>query len=97
MIGLSQTVRAFAAFALLPRGSTLYGILFSAVTRVAYYALWIMRRWGVFLLATAWKQQHSHFGCYGLRQLSSGPISVLGVCGFTGRLSCCGAAALERF
>jgi len=54
MIGLSQTVHAFAAFALHSTGSTLYGILFSAVTLVAYYALWNMRRWGVVLLAAAW-------------------------------------------
>lgn len=32
----------------------MYGILFSAVTLVAYYELWNMRRWGVFLLAAAW-------------------------------------------
>ncbi len=57
MIGLSQTVRAFAAFAFHPTGSTLYGILFSAVTLVAYYALWIIRRWGVFLLAAAWSSK----------------------------------------
>jgi 4-amino-4-deoxy-L-arabinose transferase-like glycosyltransferase len=54
MIGVSQTVHAFAAFAFHPTGSTLYGILFSAVTLVAYYGLWNMRRWGVILLAAAW-------------------------------------------
>jgi hypothetical protein len=47
MIGISQTVHAFAAFAIHPTGSTLYGILFSAATLVAYYGLWSMRRWSV--------------------------------------------------
>jgi len=54
MIGVSQTVHAFAAFAVHPAGSTLYGLLFSTVTLVAYYGLWSMRRWGVVLLAAAW-------------------------------------------
>ena len=54
MIGVSQTVHAFATFAIHPEGRTLYGILFSIVTLLAYYGLWNMRRWGVFLFAAAW-------------------------------------------